>query len=150
MPESVRREPRLADVAAPGLGPRGRQSRAGAAAEAGSGPADAEEAGARVLRDLAAGPSHISAVRAGLKPGDFSRAVHGELYEVMCDLADAGQPVHPVIMSWAASQRGIEADAADLASGLAVFAVARRPGDIPARASRPDRQVGRDIQAPNG
>ena len=40
----------------------------------------------------------------------------------MCDLADAGQPVHPVVVDWAASQRGIEADAADLASGLAVFA----------------------------
>ena len=42
----------------------------------------------------------------------------------MRDLAGAGQPVDPVILSWAASRRGIEADAADLAGGMAPFAVA--------------------------
>lgn len=42
----------------------------------------------------------------------------------MRDLAGAGQPVDPVTVSWAASRRGIEADAADLTGGLALFAVA--------------------------
>lgn len=59
-----------------------------------------------------------------VEAGDLSRAVHGDLYEVMCDLADAEQPVDPVTVSWAASQRGIEADAADLAGGIGAFAVA--------------------------
>jgi replicative DNA helicase len=88
-----------------------------------SGP-DAGEAGARVLRDLAAGSSQISAVSAWLRPWHFSRAGHGELYEIMRDLADAGQPVDPVTVSWAAWCCGIEADAADLAGGMAPFAVA--------------------------
>src|ERR1039458_5939220 len=89
-----------------------------------TGPADADEAGARVLRDLAAGPSQISAVSAWLRPGHFSRAGHGELYDVMRDLADAGQSVDPVTVRGEASRRGIEADAADLAGGMAPFAVA--------------------------
>ena len=45
-----------------------------------SGP-DAGKAGARVLRDLAAGSPQISAVSAWLRPGHFSRAGHSELYE---------------------------------------------------------------------
>ena len=127
LPEPIRRELPVTDVvdlAESGSDLRWRQARAGAAAAACTGPADADEAGARVLRDLLAGSSQISAVSAWLRPGDFSRAGYGELYEVMRDLAGAGQPVDPVILSWAASRRGIEADAADLAGGMAPFAVA--------------------------
>jgi hypothetical protein len=70
-----------------------------------TGPADADEAGARVLRDLAAGPSQISAVSAWLRPGHFSRAGHGELYDVMRDLADAGQSVDPVTVGGGVAPR---------------------------------------------
>ena len=114
----------VVDLAESGSGLRCRQARAGAAAGACTGPADADEAGARVLRDLLAGSSQISAVSAWLRPEDFSRAGHDELYKIMRDLADAGQPADPVTVSWAASHRGIEAAAADLTGGLAPFAVA--------------------------
>jgi DnaB-like helicase N terminal domain len=127
LPEPIRREPPVTDVvdaAESGSDLRWRQAQAGAAAGACTGPADTDEAGARVLRDLAAGPSQISAVSAWLRPGHFSRAGHGALYDVMRDLAGAGQPVDSVTVSWAASCRGIEADAADLAGGMAPFAVA--------------------------
>ena len=65
----------------------------------------------------------------------------------MRDLADAGQPVDSVTVSWAASCRGIEADAADLAGGMAPFAVAsarevRRRGLLAQIA-----MAGQDIQA---
>jgi len=42
----------------------------------------------------------------------------------MLDLADAGNAVDPVTVSWEATRRGIEADAADLAGGMGPFAVA--------------------------
>lgn len=140
----------VADAAAAGADLRERQERARAAAEARPGGTDAEEAGARVLRDLAASPAQISVVRGWLRPGDFARPGQGGLYEVMRDMADAGQPVDPVTVSWEASRRGIETDAADLADGTGVLAVAsgravHRRGLLAQVAS-----AGQDIQASAG
>ena len=137
----------VADIAAASVDLRERQERPQAASEARPGGADAEVAGARALRDLAADPSQISVVRGWLRPGHFARAGHGELYAVMQDLADAGQPVDPVTVSWEASRRGIETDAADLADGMWPLAVASarevHQHGLLARVSR----AGQDIQA---
>jgi hypothetical protein len=114
----------VADVAAASADLRERQERARAAAEARPGGTDAEEAGARALRDLAASPAQISVVRGWLRPGHFARPGQGGLFAVMRDMAGAGQPVDPVTVSWEASRRGIETDAADLAGGTGLLAVA--------------------------
>ena len=85
---------------------------------------EAEEAGLRALRDLAAAPSQVAAVRGWLRPEHFSRASHGELYAVMVAMADAGKPVDPVTVTWEAARRGVVLDAADLVGGTGAFAVA--------------------------
>ena len=143
--ESIARQ--VADVAAASADRRERLERARATAEARPGGADAQEAGTRALRDLAAGPSQIRAVRGWLRPGHFARPEQGELYAVMRDMADGGLPVDPVTVSWEASRRGIDADPADLAGGTGPLAVAsarevHRHGLLAQVAS-----AGRDIQA---
>ena len=141
--ESIARQ--VADVAAASADHRDRLARA--TAEARPGGAVAQEAGERALRDLAADPSQIRAVRAWLRPEHFARPEQGELYAVMRDMADAGLPVDPVTVSWEASRRGIDADPADLAAGTGPLAVAsarevHRHGLLAQIAS-----AGRDIQA---
>jgi DnaB-like helicase N terminal domain len=84
---------------------------------------EAEEAGARALRDLVAAPSQLEAVRGWLRPGHFARADHGELYSVILAMADAGMPIDPVTVSWEAARREVVVDAADLADGDRPFAV---------------------------
>jgi DnaB-like helicase N terminal domain len=108
----------VADVAAASASQRERQ--------AGERLADpgAEEAGLRALRDLAAAPSQVAAVRVWLRSEHFARASHGELYAVMIAMADAGKPVDPVTVTWEAARRGVVLDAADLAGGTGPFAVA--------------------------
>jgi hypothetical protein len=137
----------VADIAAASAHLRERQAGVRAAGEARPSGADAADAGARALRDLAADPSQIGVVRGWLRPGHFAQAEHGELYAVMLDMTAAGQPVDPVTVSWEASRRGIEADAADLADGMGTLAVAsawevHRHGLL-AQVAR----AGRDIQA---
>jgi DnaB-like helicase N terminal domain len=85
---------------------------------------EAEDAGLRALRDLAAAPSRVAAVRGWLQPEHFTRASHGELYAVMVAMTDAGKPVDPVTVTWEAARRGVVLDAADLAGGTGPFAVA--------------------------
>jgi replicative DNA helicase len=114
----------VADVAAASADLHERQERPQPASAARPGSADAEEAGARALRDLAADPSQIRVVRGWLRPGHFALPVHGDLYAVMRDMADAGEPVDPVTVSWEASRRGIEVYAEDLAGGMGPLAVA--------------------------
>jgi hypothetical protein len=108
----------VADVAAASASQRERL--------AGDRPADPEagEAGLRALRDLAAAPSQVAAVRGWLRPEHFARASHGELYAVMVAMTDAGKPVDPVTVTWEAAGRGVVLDAADLAGGTGPFAVA--------------------------
>jgi hypothetical protein len=108
----------VADVAAASASQRERL--------AGDRPTDpeAEEAGLRALRDLAAAPSQVAAVRGWLRPEHFARASHGELYAVMVAMADVGKPVDPVTVTWEAARRGVVLDAADLANGMGPFAVA--------------------------
>jgi replicative DNA helicase len=114
----------VADVAAASADLRERHEQAWAAAEARPRGADAEQAGARALRDLAASPAQISAVRGWLQAAHFARPEQGRLYAVMRDMTDAGQPVDPVTVSWEASRRGIETGAAELAGGTGLLAVA--------------------------
>jgi DnaB-like helicase N terminal domain len=85
---------------------------------------EAEKAGLRALRDLAAAPSQVAAVRGWLRPEHFTRASHGELYAVMIAMADVGKPVDPVTLTWEAARRGVVLDAVDLAGGTGPFAVA--------------------------
>jgi hypothetical protein len=84
----------------------------------------AEDAGERVLRDLAAGPAQLATVRSWLQPAHFGRPVHGQLYALMGDMHDAGMAVDPVTIAWEASRRGIPV-AAELQGGMAHFADAR-------------------------
>jgi DnaB-like helicase N terminal domain len=84
----------------------------------------AEVAGERFLRDLAAGPGQVPAVRPWLRPAHFARPGHGHLYALICDMSTAGKPVDPVTAAWEAARRGIQADAGDLEGGTAPFAVA--------------------------
>jgi hypothetical protein len=85
---------------------------------------EAEDAGLRALRDLAAAPYQIAAVRGWLRSEHFTRASHGELYAVMVAMTDAGKPVDPVTVTWEAARRDVVLDAADLAGGTGPFAVA--------------------------
>ena len=108
---------------------------------------EAEAVGALALRDLAAAPGSLAAVRGWLRPGHFATPEQGELYAVMRDLDAAGHPVDPVTVSWEAARRGIRVDAADLADGVGPFAIAsgrevHRRGLL----AQID-QAGRDIQA---
>ncbi len=114
----------VTDVAAASAELRERLERARAAAEARPGGPDAQEAGARALQDLAAGPSQIRTVRGWLQTEHFARPEQGSVYAVMRDMTDADRPVDPVTVSWEASRRGIEADPADLAGGTGALAVA--------------------------
>jgi DnaB-like helicase N terminal domain len=107
----------VADVAAASASQRERQ-----AGELLADP-EAEDAGLRALRDLAAAPSQVAAVRGWLRPEHFTRANHGELYAVMVAMTDAGKPVDPVTVTWEAARRGVVLDAADLAGGTGPFAV---------------------------
>jgi hypothetical protein len=140
----------IVNVAAANADLRERLERARAAAGARPGGPDTQEAGARALRDLAADPSQIGIVRGWLRSAHFARPEQGALYAVMRDMADAGQPVDPVTVSWEASRRGIEADPADLAGGTGALAVAsarevHRRGLLAQVAS-----AGQDIQASAG
>jgi hypothetical protein len=87
------------------------------------GPA-AEAVGERALRDLAAGPTQIAAVRSWLQPAHFARPAHGQLYALMRDMHHAGVMVDPVTIAWEAGRHGIPADPVDLGGGTAHFAVA--------------------------
>jgi hypothetical protein len=84
--------------------------------------ATAEDAGERLLRDLAAGPRQIKALRAWLRPTHFARPAHGQLYATMRDMDAAGKPVDPVTITSEAARRGIPVDV-DLDNGTAPFAV---------------------------
>jgi replicative DNA helicase len=84
---------------------------------------EAEAAGARALRDLIAAPSQVLMVREWLRPGDFARTGHGELYAIVIAMAGAGKPVDPVTVSWEAARCNIVVDAAYLADGDRPFAV---------------------------
>jgi DnaB-like helicase N terminal domain len=108
----------VADVAAASASQRERQ--------AGDRLADpeAEDAGLQALRDLAAAPSQVAAVRGWVLPEHFARTSHGELYAVMVAMTDAGKPVDPVTVAWEAARRGVTMDAADLTGGTGPFAVA--------------------------
>jgi hypothetical protein len=115
---------RLAETAAASADQRERLAEAGTASQPRpQGPA-AEAAGDRVLRDLAAGSSHLPCVRGWLRPEHFARAEHGALYAVMQDLDAVGAPVDPLTVSWEASRRGVRADPASLAGGTGAFAIA--------------------------
>jgi hypothetical protein len=85
--------------------------------------ATAAEAGDRLLRDLAAGPSQITSVGDWLQPGHFAQPLHAEVYTLMRDMSAAGKPVDPVTVAWEAVGRGLDLDAADLDGGTAAFAV---------------------------
>jgi hypothetical protein len=129
----------VADVAAASASQRERQ--------AGDRLADpeAEDAGLRALRDLAAAPSQVGAVRGWLQSEHFTRASHGELYTVMVGMTDDGKPIDPVTVTWEAARRGVVLDAADLAGGTGPFAVAsarevRRHGVV-AQVARLAREI---------
>jgi DnaB-like helicase N terminal domain len=83
---------------------------------------DADAAGLRVLRELAAGPGQISGVGRWLRPEHFAGQREGQVYALMQDMAAAGIPVDPVTVSREAARSGVPAGQAELAGGTGVFA----------------------------
>jgi replicative DNA helicase len=140
----------VAEVAAARVGEPEWQPSASITSERRAQDRAAETAGTQAVRGLAADPSQITAVRDWLRPSHFARPADGDLYAVMRDMHAAGKPVDPVTVSWEASRRGIQADAADLTGGMGPMAVAtarevQRRGLL-AQAT----QAGYDIQAEAG
>jgi replicative DNA helicase len=114
----------LAETAAASATLREQQAAGHAADQARPDSPAAHVASSRALRDLAAAPDQINAVRGWLRPGHFARSEHGDLYAVMRDLQAAGKPADPVTTGWEAARRGIPATRADLTGGNAALAVA--------------------------
>jgi DnaB-like helicase N terminal domain len=112
----------LAETAAASASQRERLAQRRASREARPQGPEAEAAGAAALHDLCADPSQLASVRGWLQPGHFALPEHGELYAAIKDMHAAGRPVDPVTVSWEASRRGVQVDAADLAGGTGVFA----------------------------
>ncbi len=128
-----------------------RTARRQAAAEARPHSNEAHAAGERALRDLAAGPQHLSDVQGWLKPPHFASRRHGELYQLMADLHAAGRPVDPVTVSWEAARRGVamtpEQVSAAVAGGTAAFAVPSARSAHEHGVLAQTAQAGCDIQA---
>jgi replicative DNA helicase len=116
----------LAETVAASATMRERQAQDRIAREARPAGPDAEAAGRRALRDLAAGPDQLDMVGEWLRPGHFARADHGELYRAMREMRTAGKPIDPLTLAHEAARRGIQADPADLSGGTGVFADAKR------------------------
>jgi DnaB-like helicase N terminal domain len=141
---------RLAEAAAASASQRECLAHRRASREARPQGPEAEAAGVAALRDLSADPSQLALVRGWLRPSYFALAEQGELYAAIRDMHAAGRPVDPVTVSWEASRRGIQVDAADLKGGTGAFAWSsaqkvRRHGLLAQIA-----QAGRDIQANAG
>ena len=89
-------------------------------------PSGEETAIARgaAVRDLAAAPARLAAVRAWLRPEHFARPDDGALYGVMRDMDAAGMPVDPVTVTWEAARHGVHAEPGSLTGGMGPFAEA--------------------------
>ena len=74
------------------------------------------------MRDLAAAPARLAAVRAWLRPEHFARPHDGALYAVMRDMDAAGMPVDPVTVTWEAARHGVDAEPGSLTGGMGPFA----------------------------
>jgi hypothetical protein len=108
---------------------------------------DAQAAGERALRDLAAAPDRLTLVGQWLRPEHFGSARHGELYALMREMHRGGRPVDPVTVAWEAARHGLRVEPERLEGGMAPFAVAsarevHRHGLLAQAA-----QTGRAIQA---
>ena len=83
---------------------------------------EAATAGGAAVRDLAAAPVRLAAVRAWLRPEHFARPHDGALYGVMRDMDAAGMPVDPVTVTWEAARQGVHAEPGSLTGGMGPFA----------------------------
>ena len=97
----------LADAAALSARIREREARLDGPGDARPGGPDAEAAGARALRDLAASPSQIRNVSQWLAPEHFASPQFGDLYQIMRELTAKRMPCDPVVIAWEATRRGV-------------------------------------------
>jgi replicative DNA helicase len=81
-------------------------------------------ASGKAVRDLAAAPARLAAVRPWLRPEHFARPEDGALYAVMRDMDAAGMPVDPVTIAWEAARHGVRAEPGSLTGGMGPFAEA--------------------------
>ena len=120
LPAPLRRELRgetITSATTPG------SQRAGAQIPRPSGE-EAAIAGGAAVRDLAAAPARLAAVRAWLRPEHFARPEDGASYAVMRDMDAAAMPVDPVTVTWEAARQGVHAEPGSLAKGMGPFAEA--------------------------
>jgi hypothetical protein len=138
----------LAETTTARAGHREQQAQQRAAGQARPQGDVAEAAGARAVRELAAGPaSQIAEVARWLQPTHFACPAHGELYAVIRDLHAAGMPTDPVTIGREAARRGIRAETADLAGGMGPLGVAAAREVHQYGLLAQIAQAGRDIQA---
>jgi replicative DNA helicase len=83
---------------------------------------DAESAGSGLLRDLAANPAQIGAISRWLRPEHFTDHRTGQLYSLMCDMADVGMAIDPVTVGREAARASVPVQAAELSGGTGAFA----------------------------
>lgn len=76
------------------------------------------------VRDLAAAPARLAAVRTWLRPEHFARPEDGALYAVMRDMDASGMPVDPVTVTWEAARLGLQPNPDNLTGGMGPFAEA--------------------------
>ena len=108
---------------------------------------EAAAAGGAAVRDLAAAPARLAAVRAWLRPEHFARPDDGALYAVMRDMDAAGMPVDPVTVTWEAARHGVHAEPGSLTGGMGPFAEASAREVYRHAQLAFVTQTGRDIQA---
>ena len=108
---------------------------------------EAAIAGGAAVRDLAAAPVRLAAVRAWLRPEHFARPEDGALYAVMRDMAAAGMSVDPVTVTWEAARQGVHAEPGSLTGGMGPFAEASARKVYRHAQIAYVTQTGRDIQA---
>lgn len=108
---------------------------------------EAVAAGGVAVRDLAAAPARLAAVRAWLRPEHFARLNDGALYGVMRDMDAAGMPVDPVTVTWEAARQGVHAEPGSLTGGMGPFAETSAREVYRHAQLASVARTGRDIQA---
>jgi len=107
---------------------------------------EAVVAGGAAVRDLAAAPVRLAAVRGWLHPEHFARPEDGALYAVMRDMDATGMPVDPVTVTWEAARHGVDAEPGSLTGGMGPFAEASAREVYRHAQLAHVAQTGRDIQ----
>jgi replicative DNA helicase len=83
---------------------------------------EAEAAGARLLRELAADPGQFARISDWLRPEHFTRPRHGQVYAVIGEMATAGLPADAVTISREAARCSVRIPCSELTGGTGALA----------------------------